>query len=190
MRLLTIPILLVACLAGPSYAALDLRVQPASFVEGTPVGTVDIFISSDNADEIAGMRVDFRLPDGGSFSDPPGVFGETEPGFFGFGTLNAASDFRRDTLTEANLSLDFTTATAPPASEILLARASVVLTGLVPGTYSFNMANALAFTASASDIPIVPTNGTITITAVPEPTGLGAVLFGCAAIVSSRRRRK
>lgn len=185
-----VPLLFLACLAAPAEAALDLRVQSNSFVEGTDIGTVEIFVSSDNADEVFGLLVDFNLPDGGDFPVPPGVFGETEAGFFGFGTLNDASDFGRDGSGSANLSLDFNTATEAPASEILLARATVLLAGLPQGEYAFTLTNALAFTGTGADIPVRLANGTITITAVPEPTGMCAVLFGCAAVVSSRRRRK
>lgn len=185
----SLALLVLACIATPSQAALVIRAAPGTFVQGTDFGTIDVFISSDNNDAVSSLIAEFLLPDGGDFDDPPGVFGETEAGFFGFGNLNSSSVFQRSAAGVADLSLDLDTGTAPPADEILLARATVLLSGLAVGEYAFNLSNVSAFDANANPITVFATDGTISIVAIPEPSSVSLLLVGCAATVLSRRRR-
>lgn len=190
MRFLSV--LILALCASNTQAAITIRADSAIYGPGATLGILDVFISSNTGTDLTfALSTDFELIDGGDFTVPPGVFGQTD--FFGEGLLNVdGSFFQRADTGVANLSLEFDTIASPPTGEILLAQLSIDLAGLTPGVYQVAITNPFVVDGSASDIPTSVFNGSFEVTAVPEPTtttilGLGAVAFGVRRI---RRAQK
>ena len=174
-------------LENRALATITLRIDDINVNVGTPSAEIIVLLRSDSSDAPLGLTADIDAP---AQVDATGEFGSA--GFFGEGNLNASSRFERDgsDLSLALLSLDFDTAQAVPMAETPLARINVNTSALAPGAYALTATNVVAFDSNAASIPIVVSNGTLTVSAVPEPATIALLTMIVGVTVVSRRRRK
>jgi hypothetical protein len=180
-------VLTILCLAAlslisqPAHAAIVLAIGSGSFAPNSGVQPIDILVRSDSGDTSLFLTADFQLA-AGVFPATAGVFGQ--PGMVGSGNIQdpPASQFVSAGNNSATLSLDFTNAQLFPATNTLLGRMFIDTTGLAQGTYSIQVTSFATQVASSS------TNGSFTITTVPEPGSL--CLVGMASLWVWRRSRK
>lgn len=187
-RLLLPLSLLVAMISTNLRADIVIDIQDATVAQGTAGAILDVVISSDAADEPIAITGDFQILNA-TFLDPPGTF--DEQGFYGNGNFNAASSFLVDTNDPsfAFMSLDIETASPVPGSEVILAQLFVDSANLAAGTYDVELSNLFVF-GGQGQITANGVNGALTVTAIPEPSGLlmlGAITS--LAVVRRRRRR-
>ncbi|MEL6104394.1 MAG: PEP-CTERM sorting domain-containing protein [Planctomycetota bacterium] len=187
-RLLLPVALLVAMISTSVRADIIIEIQDSTVDVGTVGAILDVVISSDAADQPIAITGDFQILNNATFLDPPGTFDEA--GFYGNGNFNAASSFLVDTNDPsfAFMSLDIETATPVPGSEVILAQLFVDSENLAPGTYDVELSNLFVF-GSQGQIAANGVNGTLTVTAIPEPTGV-LMLGAITSLAVVRRRRR
>ncbi len=168
-------------LSQPLNAAIVLIVGSGTFATNSGLQPIDILVSSNAGDTSLFLTADFQLS-GAVFPLSAGEFGQ--PGMVGAGNIQAppASQFVSAGNNSATLSLDFTNPQLFPAANTLLGRMFIDTTGVAIGTYSIQVTSFATQVASSS------TNGSFTITAVPEPGSL--CLVGIASLWALHKRRK
>jgi hypothetical protein len=154
---------------------------------------IDLFISGgpDSTNFIVG---DIMLS-GGSFvfndngfteagGTKTGIFGQT--GYLGNGNLQPTSFLVFDPSDDktALLSMDFTASQNVAVGSLLLATLTFNVDGLAPGTYSIGFENFDSL-VSISGVP-----GTFSVTAVPEPSSVLALVSGFGLLTVSRYRKR
>ena len=168
------------------HADIILTVDAADFPPGTASGVVDIYARSDSADSLISFTVDFELA-GGSFREPAGVFGAA--GMIGFGNVNSASFFFRNSDRSASLSLDFNSPQSISADNQILASLQLDLTGLPVGFYPISIVDSVADAGRVNVlIGSFDRPGGIYVQ-VPEPSSFGLCGLVVAWAVVSRRSR-
>jgi len=176
-----------------SFAAIILTVENTT-VEGTVVAlggpiVVNVFVRSaePTTESLIALFVDFQI-DGARFLIPPGTFGL--PGMIGETGLLAPTFLNRPNDIAA-LSLELLNPTSELFSPTnrLLATLSIDPASVTEGVYAISLPDfgglLTNFDNSAQGIP-----GTLTVTAVPEPSALLLIGGTISAGVIRLRRRK
>ena len=178
--------LLIACFAMNARADIVIEVGETTVLQGTAGAILDIVISSDAADQPTAITGDFQILNA-TFLDPPGTF--DQPGFFNEGNFDAASAFLIDAIDPslAFLSLDIETPTAVPNSDVILAQLFVDSANLAAGDYEVQISNVFVVDAQGQ-VAAAGLNGSLTVTAIPEPAS--ALMLGAVATLASLRRRR
>ncbi|MEM9828351.1 MAG: PEP-CTERM sorting domain-containing protein [Planctomycetota bacterium] len=179
-------VFIAALLSRPAQAEIVFRIDDLEITQGTSMAALDVFISSDAADEPFGLVLDFVVDGGATFLDPPGEF--DQDGFFNAGNFDASSTLELAGGSRAVLSLEFTNPALVPDNEVLLARLFVDSADLAPGNYVISGENFFGFDGAGNEVFATITPGTLAVI-VPEPGTLGVLaVLGGVGIYHRRRR--
>lgn len=184
----TLLLIFLTFISQPVCADIVIQIEDQAVSQGTPNAVVDVLIRSDRGDDPIAIAGDFRILNA-TFSDPPGAF--DQPGFFNAGNYNDASSLLLDPndASLAFMSLDIDTPAAIPDVDAILVQLFVDSASLTPGEYEINLANTLALNSNG-DVPnTVGVAGTLTITAIPEPSSVFVLGTAGATLLMRRRRR-
>lgn len=175
-----------------AYGAIVLSIEAGSFQQNSGTQVLRVFARTNANDSLTALATDITL-EAGIYSAVPGTF--MEVGQIGFGSTGA-SDFFRNSDTDASLTLEFNMPANPPdfdqpfpllAGE--LATIAFDVNGLSPGTYAINFSNSFAIDSAANFIDVIEGNGTFTITAVPEPSTFFMLGLTATGLCAYRRRQ-
>ncbi len=184
-----------------SSAAILLSVNPTpvTITAGTNSATFDIVVSPEAGEQFNSFTLAFGVGDGGTALGQPQdgdnllITGFTAGSIFA-GTVFSAS-ISAGGIGQSAIQIVFARSggnTAEIPANGVLASFTVDTTGTTAGQ-SFvldpNIAGlGAAFDGTGAPIALSATNGSLQITAVPEPSSLG--LLACVAGLASRRRRR
>ncbi|TWU04233.1 hypothetical protein [Stieleria varia] len=181
-------LLAMASLSLPTaaHAAISLRFNSVTISEGTATTPITLLISSASGDEVFGLSADVQGP---ADFEASGDIGLT--GFFASGNLDPSSQFIRDAgdNTIALLSLDLNVAMAVPMLETPAARINLATGSLTEGVYNVTLSNVTFLDQNAMIIPAIVQGGTITVSAVPEPTACVLMWVAICGWALPRRSR-
>lgn len=187
MRVLFGCVLSFAFVVSQASADIMLTTTPGlSFAQNSGVQSFQLFGKSAPTDPaiialIGTITIDSGAPALGNFTSPISYILNLDAS-----NVNGSSTGVLDPIDPriAYLSLDFTAPQLiPTAAPGVLGTFNFDTNGIVPGTYG------ILLSALASDGPnVVGTDGSFTITAVPEPSSIFVTGLGLSAIVFRRRR--
>lgn len=184
-----------------SSAAIMVNINPSPVIitQGTNSAAFDIVVAPTAGDAFNSFTLSFGIGDGGAAAGAGADDGDNLPiSAFALGSIFDGTDFSANIsaggIGQSAIQIAFTRAggnTATIPANGILASFTLDTTGTTAGqTFDLNpnlAGNSAAFDGAAAPITLAPTNGTLQVNAVPEPSSLGVLV--CVSGLVWRRRR-